>query len=84
MVEGLVVIVPPDDQGDNTVPGFSIFGNGDLTPLDGSPFPAGAGALNLIFPAMDPAGKFLYAAIITEEVGPAISRGLQWTPTAAH
>ncbi len=50
------------DQGSNTVLGFSIDGSGNLTALAGSPFSAGAGAINTNFLAMDPAGKFLYAA----------------------
>ena len=50
------------DQGDNTILGFSIGGNGNLTPLAGSPFSAGAGSINPNFLAVDPAGKFLYAA----------------------
>jgi hypothetical protein len=61
--------MPPDDQGDNTVLGFSIDGNGNLTPLAGSPFPAGAGAINLTFlPWITRANSFM-RRIMTEEAG---------------
>jgi 6-phosphogluconolactonase (cycloisomerase 2 family) len=49
-------------DGDDNVLGFSIDGNGDLTALAGSPFSAGGSVINTNFLAMDPAGRFLYAA----------------------
>ena len=52
------------DWGDSSVMGFSIDGNGNLTPVPGSPF--ASGGFNPLFLAMDPAGKFLYAANSSE------------------
>jgi len=46
------------NEGLGLVLGFSIDGNGNLTPVPGSPFYSGG--FNPTFMAMDPAGKFLY------------------------
>jgi 6-phosphogluconolactonase len=42
-----------------TIAGFAIAGNGSLSPIPGSPFTVGGNPVGL---AIDPQGKFLYAA----------------------
>ncbi|MGH8287506.1 MAG: lactonase family protein [Steroidobacteraceae bacterium] len=54
--------------GDNEVAGFAIDqSSGALTPLTGSPYPAGAGASAI--PAFSPNGKFLYVMDQSATVG---------------
>src|SRR5262249_8205469 len=44
-----------------TVSGFTIAGNGSLTPLGGSPFSMGAGATP-VFVTVEPSSRFLYVS----------------------
>jgi 6-phosphogluconolactonase (cycloisomerase 2 family) len=58
------------DPASNAVLGFSIQSNGTLTPIAGSPFGAGAGAVAL---ATDPQGAFVYVANAGENTVSAFS-----------
>ena len=49
------------NRGSNDVSAYSISSNGALTPVPGSPFPAGLGPLSV---AVDPMAKFAYVANI--------------------
>jgi 6-phosphogluconolactonase len=62
-------------EGDNTIMVFAIDAAGNLTPVAGSPFSAGVGAINPNFMATDPEGKFLYVANYTGGAAPATVSG---------
>lgn len=47
------------NQYEKSISGFVAAGDGSLTPISGSPFPAGRGTTGM---AVDPSGRFLYAA----------------------